>query len=106
MADRPSVEPFSEKGFYLNEFRGRTLAIAARAEDLRRPASLEALLTELEANTTRVVLLSTEKPALEALLGAAALAASEPRFEGEVWRALSRAPHVGVACDQGRESAA
>ena len=101
MADRPSLEPFSEKGFYLNEFRGRTLAIAARAEDLRRPAPLEALLAELEANTTQVVLLSTESPVLEALLGGAALAASEPRFEGEVWRALARAPHVGVVCEGG-----
>jgi amino-acid N-acetyltransferase len=101
MADRPSLEPFSEKGFYLNEFRGRTLAIAVRAEDLRRPAAIEALLQELEANTTRVVLLSTEKPVLEELLGAVPLAASEPRFEGEVWRALARAPHVGVVCEGG-----
>jgi N-acetylglutamate synthase-like GNAT family acetyltransferase len=101
MAERASVEPFSEKGFYLNGFRGRTLAIAAHAEDLRRPAPLEALLEELEANATRVVLLTTESPVVEALLGGGALAASAPRFEGEVWRALSRAPYVGVVCEGG-----
>lgn len=101
MADRPIVEPFSEKGFYLNEFRGRTLAIAARAEDLRRPAPLEALLGELGANTTRVVLLTTENLVVEDLTGGAAVAASEPRFEGEVWRALSRVPHVGVVAEGG-----
>jgi len=101
MAERPSVEPFSEKGFYLNEFRRRTLAIAVRAEELGRPAPLEALLEELAANPTRVVLLSTEGPVVEGLTGGAAVAASEPRFEGEVWRALSGAPHVGVVCEGG-----
>jgi amino-acid N-acetyltransferase len=101
MADRPSVEPFSEKGFYLNEFRGRTLAIAVRAEDLSRPEPLEALLEELAANATRVVLLTTENRVAEGLLGGSAVAASGPRLEGEVWRALSRAPHVGVVCEGG-----
>jgi amino-acid N-acetyltransferase len=101
VADRPSVEPFSEKGFYLNEFRGRTLAIAARAEDLRQPAPLEALLEELGTNTTRVVLLTTENPVVQDLTRGAAVVASEPRFEGEVWRALSRAPHVGVVAEGG-----
>ena len=33
--------------------------------------------------------------------GSAALAASEPRFEGAVWRALSRAPHVAVVFEGG-----
>ena len=101
MADRPGVEPFSEKGFYLNEFRGRTLAIAVRAEDLGRRAPLEALLEELAANTTRVVLLTTDGLVVEDLLGGAAVVGPGPRFEGDIWRALSRAPHVGVVCEGG-----
>jgi amino-acid N-acetyltransferase len=101
MAERASVEAFSEKGFYLTEFRGRTLAIAVRAEDLRRSEPLEALLEELAANTTRVVLLTTEGGVVEELTRGAAVVASEPRLEGEVWRALSRADHVGVVCEGG-----
>src|SRR5262245_28321261 len=41
---------FSEKSFYLAEFRGRTLAIAVPAADLGAPAPLAAVLKELEAN--------------------------------------------------------
>jgi N-acetylglutamate synthase-like GNAT family acetyltransferase len=101
MAERPSVESFSEKGFYLAEFRGRTLAIAARASDLARPAPLRVLLHELAANGTRVALLTSERSAAEALVGGKAIEAGAPRFEGAVWRALSRAPHVGVLAPDG-----
>jgi N-acetylglutamate synthase-like GNAT family acetyltransferase len=101
MAGRGSVEAFSEKGFYLSEFRGRTLAVAARSEDLVQPAPLAALLEELEANATRVVLVSTARGLLEDLTGGPAVAASAPRFEGAVWRAFARRPHVGVLTSDG-----
>lgn len=96
MAERPSVESFSEKGFYLAEFRGRTLAVAARAEDLARPAPLELLLKELAANATRVVLVTTEAGLAAELAGGEPLDARAPRLEGSVWRALARAPHTSV----------
>ena len=99
MADRPGGEPFSEKGFYLSEFRGRTLGIAVRAEDLRQPEPLEALLKELERNQTRVLLLSTGGAELERLTGGVAVAPDAERFEVEVWRAFSRSPRVGVVAD-------
>jgi amino-acid N-acetyltransferase len=101
MSDRPGIEPFSEKGFYLSEFRGRTLAIAARAEDLLQPAPLELLLKELETNATRVVLLSTERRLVERIAGGSAVAPAEPRFAGRIWRALLRRPRVGVAVEDG-----
>jgi N-acetylglutamate synthase-like GNAT family acetyltransferase len=101
MAERVRAEPFSEKGFYLSEFRGRTLAIAARAEQLGRREPLAALLEELEANDTRVVLVSTERGVVEDLAGAGALTSAAPRFEGEVWRALSRRPRVGIVAEEG-----
>ena len=53
MADAQSDSLFSEKAFYLAEFRGRTLAVAAPAEQLRAPAALTAVLEELAANATR-----------------------------------------------------
>lgn len=101
MAERRSAESFSEKGFYLAEFRGRTLAVAARAEDLARPAPLELLLKELAANGTRVVLVTTEAGLAAQLAGGASIEARAPRLEGAVWRALARAPHVGIVAPEG-----
>ena len=97
---------FSEKGFYLSEFRGRTLALAARADDLRAPASLEPVLKELEANPTRVVLVSTEAGALESVLATTVLpGGGGPGLEGAVWRGLSRASRVGLVVDDARRFA-
>jgi N-acetylglutamate synthase-like GNAT family acetyltransferase len=102
---RPAA--FSEKGFYLDEFRGRTLAIAARAEHLRAPAGLQATLEELEANRTRVVLISTEPEALESLLDTPVLQAraADERggtLETAVWRAMCEVPRAGLAVEASR----
>jgi hypothetical protein len=102
---RPAA--FSEKGFYLDEFRGRTLAIAARAEHLRAPAGLEPTLKELEANRTRVVLISTEPEALESLLDTPVLRAraADERggaLETALWRAMREAPRAGLAVEASR----
>ena len=99
MADGSGVDSFFEKGFYLSEFRGRTLGIAAGATPLERPASLAAVLKELEGNGTRVVLLSPDFEALADLVGATPLDASETRLEGHAWRALRGRACVGVAVD-------
>jgi N-acetylglutamate synthase-like GNAT family acetyltransferase len=99
MAFFHAAGPFSEKGFYLSEFRGRTLALALR--ELERTDPLGTLLGELEANATRVVLLSADAAGLRRLLGSALVARGAPRFEGDVWRAFSRAPHVGVVIEDG-----
>jgi N-acetylglutamate synthase-like GNAT family acetyltransferase len=87
---------FSEKSFYLSEFRGRTIAIAVPAADLGAPAPLEAVLKELEENGTRVVVISTQRSALEGVLGMRSLSAALPRLEAAVWRAFAEAPRVGV----------
>jgi N-acetylglutamate synthase-like GNAT family acetyltransferase len=92
-----ALAPFSEKSFYLAEFRGRTLALAAATRELRAPAALEEVLKELEANATRVILLAPEAPALRAVLGTQVLRAGGERLEGAVWRALQSAPRVGIA---------
>lgn len=88
--------PFSEKGFYLSEFRGRTLALAATGETLRSAAPLEAVLKELAANATRVVLISDEAAAFEALPDTPFLESDAPRLEGEVWHELRAAHRVGI----------
>ena len=96
LANAQSDAPFSEKGFYLAEFRGRTLALAAPAEQLRAPAPLVAVLEELEANATPVVLISSEPRVFETLLGTPFLSADAPRLEGAVWRGLRASRRVGI----------
>ncbi len=96
----PPTDAFSEKSFYLAELRGRTLAIAARAEELGAPAPLESVLAELADNQTRVVVISTDPAALEALLGQPPHAASAPRLEAAVWRGFGKASAVGVAVEE------
>jgi amino-acid N-acetyltransferase len=101
MPPRPPAESFSEKGFYLSEFRGRTIAIAARGEDLEASEPLRALLDELRENATRVVLLSDSRSRAKQLVGGAAVSACEPRFEGAVWRALAHSAHAAVVVASG-----
>ncbi len=96
MADGSGVERFSEKSFYLAGFRGRTLGMAAGATLLEPSVPLAGVLKELEGNGTRVVLFSPDAEALADLLGAQPLDASEPRIEGDVWRALRGRACVGV----------
>jgi N-acetylglutamate synthase-like GNAT family acetyltransferase len=87
---------FSEKGFYLDEFRGKTLAIAVPAADLREPTSLVAVVDELCANGARVVVLSTERPALERLVGHHVVSMATPRLEATVWRQLRESLRIGL----------
>ena len=91
------VAPFSEKSFYLSEFRGRTLAIAVGAADLSAPAPLEGVLKELEGNATRVVLLASEAQRTDRFAAGDAVPAAAPRLEGAVWRRLRQAPRSVVA---------
>ncbi len=88
---------FSEKGFSLSEFRGRTLALAISAGAMGSSAPLEAVLKELEANSTRVVLVSSGPDDLESLAMATPLGADLEGLEGRVWRGLNRSPRVVVA---------
>lgn len=94
--DLPGVLPFSEKGFYLQEFRGRTLAIAVQASDLRTPEPLRAVVAELASHGGRVCVLSTERAHLDALLEGRVLSAVTPRLEGTVWRELRRSGSLGL----------
>ena len=86
---------FSEKGFYLEEFRGRCLGLFL-------PQGLEAelpvlarVLDELLANTSRTVTVASPK-ALSGL-GCEKLDAEIPRLEGRAWRQLRRDGRVGIA---------
>ena len=70
---------FSERSFYLEEFRGRALAIAAPQASLGSPAELRRVLTQLADNHTRVVLLSDDDATLAVLCDERALTADVER---------------------------
>ena len=91
---RPALSG-TEKGFYLEEFHGKTVAIAAPAAELRDPAPLAKVVDELTANGTWVALFSTERGALERI-GHSVLSMAAPRLEGAVWRELRAASRVGI----------
>ncbi len=106
MASEPEnhrrVAPFTEKGFYLSELRDRTIAIAVPAGLLREGAALEPVLKDLEANQTRVILISDGAEALEPLAGSEPLDAGESStLPGRVWRRLGHNLRVGIVTDDG-----
>ncbi len=97
LADARSGAPFTEKSFYLREFRGRTLGLAVSGDDLSARGPIEWVLKDLEANPTDVVLLCDDREALAGVLGTEVLETQGEGLEGRVWRALQRAPRVGLA---------
>ena len=85
-------DAYSERDFYLQEFRGRTLGIACPAGWLRDPSPLASVVQTLARNETRVVVISTRRQALTRVVGDRILPAATPRLETAVWRA-----HASVA---------
>lgn len=90
------ARPFTEKSFYLGEFRGRTLAIAQLAGDPEAAGHLQPVLKELEANETGVVLIAREPAGLAGLVAAEPIDGAGDELEGRVWRGLRRDARVGV----------
>jgi N-acetylglutamate synthase-like GNAT family acetyltransferase len=102
-ANQNRIAPFSEKGFYLNELRDRTLAIAAPSQLLDSAAPIEPVLKDLEANRTRVILISDRAAVLEPLAGLPALSAQDlDTLAGRVWRTLGHNLRVGIVADDQR----
>ena len=92
----PLPTPFSEREFYLREFRGRTLAIALPAEEGEAFARIRPVLDDLQEGGLRVLLLSPDAAALEEHLAGRVVSAEQPRLEGEVWRRLRGWPRLGI----------
>ena len=85
---------FSERDFYLREFRGRTLAIIVSRAEFAEP--LAPVLSELAGAGSRAIVIAREARILELLATHPVLRASDPRLEGNVWRALRESPRIGV----------
>jgi amino-acid N-acetyltransferase len=87
---------FSEKAFYLQEFRGRTLLFALPADELANAGALSAVVGELSANGVRCVVVASDAAGLEKLVGAPPLAADLPSLPAATWRRLRARPVAGV----------
>lgn len=92
---------FSEREFYLREFRGRTLAIAVPGEETAALDAVVPVLEALERGGSRVLLLSCDAAALEQRLEGRVIDAEHPRVEGEAWRRLGERPRLGVRVADG-----
>lgn len=98
-AARPSAgTPVSERAFYLEEFRGRTLAIACPAVQLRDPAPLREVVDLLTQSGSRIVVLSNRGAPLRAATGAPLLrvSASAGDAAAKIWRGLQRSGRLAV----------
>jgi N-acetylglutamate synthase-like GNAT family acetyltransferase len=90
------LPPFTEKGFYLEEFRGRTVAVLAPESQLLDAPGLIEVLRELERNGTSVLVLAGSRSALERLQVKPVIPADVERLEGAVYRGLLDSPGVGL----------
>lgn len=101
MSESGDGSSFSEKSFYLDEFRGRSLGIAVLCPKLEPAPSLVGVLRELQANATRVVLVASDSDGLRGLLGEDALEWDDDRLEGRVWRRLRESRRAAVVVPSG-----
>lgn len=93
---------FSEKAFYLAEFRDRVLGLALGAPiDAAAVGAIAPVMRELAANGTRTVLVGSERPALESLGARAIVEVSDPRWIGAVWQAVRAGEAAGLLVEDG-----
>lgn len=94
-----TLVPFSERDFYLAEFRGRSLAIALPEEPPIAADDrlvVEQVLADLAANGTRVILLGADTRLLSEFSGMAALETLGADWVGRAWRQLQKHPSIGL----------
>lgn len=90
---------FSERNFYLREFRDRTMAIAVEVPEASH--HLAPVLEALSAGECRVVLCTRHPETYDKLVEGRWLPLTTPGFEAEVWRRLRGWPRLGVLPAEG-----
>ena len=77
---------FSEKDFYLAEFRGRAVAIALEGADEAGLEALGAVLAQLSSNGTRVLVLTDDPALLERIVPHAWVSSQQALWASALWR--------------------
>jgi N-acetylglutamate synthase-like GNAT family acetyltransferase len=88
--------PFSEREFYLAEFRRRTIGIAWPEDEAFVRAPLSEVVALLVANGSRVVILSPNKEVVEIASASPAIDFAEANFAPRLWRRLQDRGHAGL----------
>jgi N-acetylglutamate synthase-like GNAT family acetyltransferase len=91
-----ALRTFSEREFYLGEFRGRTLAIAWPATETVTEQPLAGVVAELSANGSRVVVLSPVEEVFVLAGVGAPVDASAPSYAPALWRDLRERGAAGL----------
>ena len=94
MSNEP--HPFSEREFYLAEFRRRTIGIAWPETELPVREPLAEVVALLVANGSRVVILSPREELVEIGSALPAIDFSETNFAPLLWRRLRDRGHAGL----------
>ncbi len=92
---------FSEREFYLAEFRGRTLGIALAQAPSESTENLASVISELAKNGTRCVVLSPVRALLDEVAGVVVELDAESGWIGEIWRGLRDGMCVGLFISEG-----
>lgn len=96
-----SARAFTEKNFYLGEFRGRSVGIAFHSLLPDDRDAVEAVLAELEGNATDVVLFSTGTVGGAPLASPLEVSIECDGLEGAVWRGLRETRRIAIAVPPG-----
>lgn len=103
------IHLFSEREFYLAEFRRRTLGFAWPADEPPETEALSAVMAELIANGSRVVLLTSHEAVLDLVPEAQPVGFGDDPFGPRIWAelrkrglAVLRMPQEGfeLACER------
>jgi len=81
---------FSERAFYLAEFRRRSIGVAWPADEPPQAEPLASVVRELIANETRVVVLSPQDEVLETVVPDPPIELDRPDFAPQLWRILQQ----------------
>ncbi|HEB88071.1 MAG TPA: GNAT family N-acetyltransferase [Deltaproteobacteria bacterium] len=93
------LRPFSEREFYLAEFRRRSIGIAWPETESFDPAAREALIevvSELAENQSRVVVMSPDEAVFAAVGPSAVVDFGDDRFGPGLWRKLREGGRAGL----------
>ena len=85
-SETAAIPGFSEKDFYLAEFRGRAVAIALEGADEAGFEALGAVLDEFSANGTRVLVLTEDPELLEKIVPNAWISSQQFLWASALWR--------------------